>query len=231
MAQFENLLENLRSAFGEKIVSFSVHDDQLTVELPKEHLREICLELRDKEVFHFEQLMDVAGIDYSMYGLDEWKKQSATFTGFSRGVTSPHAMPTELQPKSRFALAYQLLSLKNYQRLRLKVFINEDPPLLDTVIGIWDSANWYEREAFDLFGILFRGHPDLRRILTDYGFIGHPFRKDFPLIGDVEMRYDATVTRCIYEPVKITERTLVPRVIREDHRYIVEEEEGGDIHG
>ena len=226
MAEIKTLLDNLQSQFGDKILKRFMHDDQLTIEIAKEHLKEVCLILRDDAAFHFEQLMDLAGIDYLAYGSDEWKKQAATLTGYSRGVSVPHPMPVELQPPARFAVAYQLLSIKNNQRLRLKVFIENEPPLIDSVIDIWESTNWYEREAFDLYGILFNGHPDLRRILTDYGFIGHPFRKDFPLIGDIELRYDATTQRCIYEPVSIRPRTLVPKVIREDHRYIIEKEEG-----
>ena len=128
--------------------------------------------------------------------------------------------PTEYQPAGRFAVVYHLLSVSLNQRLRLKVFCPEGAvPLLDSVTGVWASADWYEREAFDLYGILFRGHSDLRRLLTDYGFIGHPFRKDFPLSGNVEMRYDPEKGRVVYEPVSIEPRTLVPKVIRDDHRY------------
>jgi NADH-quinone oxidoreductase subunit C len=124
-----------------------------------------------------------------------------------------------MDPKNRFAAVYHLLSVTHNVRLRVKTFLDADRPIVDSVIGIWPSANWFEREAFDLFGILFTGHPDLRRILTDYGFIGHPFRKDFPLIGHVEMRYDPEQQRVVYQPVSIEPRTLVPRVIREDSRY------------
>jgi NADH-quinone oxidoreductase subunit C len=124
-----------------------------------------------------------------------------------------------MDPKNRFAAVYHLLSITRNVRLRVKAFLDADRPIVDSVVGIWASALWFEREAFDLFGIMFRGHPDLRRLLTDYGFIGHPFRKDFPLIGQVEMRYDAEQQRVIYEPVSIEPRTLVPRVIREDSRY------------
>ena len=120
-----------------------------------------------------------------------------------------------------------MLSIQNNHRIRLKVFVDGEPPVLDSVIGVWSGANWYEREAFDLFGILFSGHPDLRRILTDYGFVGHPFRKDFPLVGNVEMRYDPERERVVYEPVSITPRVLVPRVLREDHRYLADEADEG----
>ena len=123
----------------------------------------------------------------------------------------------------RFAVAYHLLSVKNNHRVRLKVFASGEVPLVDSVIPVWSSANWFEREAFDLFGIVFEGHPDLRRILTDYGFVGHPFRKDFPLSGNVEMRYDPEKGRVVYQPVSIEARNMVPRVIREDHRYVTPE--------
>lgn len=221
------LFKQLQKRLKDKIVHCYLQVDQITVTVLPEKLREVCLKLRDHEKFHFEILVDICGIDYSTYGLDEWKKTDATRSGFSRGVlTTPESIPVEMKPSSRFAVAYHLLSIKNNQRVRVKVFIPDEPPMIDSVNDIWASANWYEREAFDLYGILFKNHPDLRRILTDYGFIGHPFRKDFPLIGQVEMRYDATASRCVYEPVSIVPRTLVPKVIREDHRYLITEEEG-----
>jgi NADH-quinone oxidoreductase subunit C len=142
---------------------------------------------------------------------------SATRSGFSRGVNRGARKPHE---GARFAVAYNLLSITNNQRIRIRARCEDaEDPIIDTVVDIWTGANWFEREAFDLFGILFTGHPDLRRILTDYGFIGHPFRKDFPLIGNVEVRYDVEKKRVVYEPVSIEPRTLVPRVIREDRRY------------
>ncbi|MEJ2553696.1 MAG: NADH-quinone oxidoreductase subunit C, partial [Gammaproteobacteria bacterium] len=135
--------------------------------------------------------------------------------------------------EERFAVVYHLLSVARNQRLRLKVLLEEEVPRVDSVVEVWNNANWYEREAFDLFGILFDGHPDFRRILTDYGFIGHPFRKDFPLIGNVYMRYDQEKRRVVYEPVGIQPRVLVPRVIRHDSRYEgdVPERAGGDRNG
>jgi NADH-quinone oxidoreductase subunit C len=164
-------------------------------------------------------LIDLCGVDFLYYGVDEWEKEETTKTGFSRGVL-PFSEKKSIWPKPRFAVVYHLLSLTHSHRVRLRSFPFEgDPPMIDSVMDIWNSANWYEREAFDLFGIIFKGHPDLRRILTDYGFIGHPFRKDFPVIGNVEMRYDAAQQRCIYEPVSIQPRTLVPKVIRKDTRY------------
>src|SRR5262249_17212960 len=150
-----------------------------------DELVEAATELRDNAQFKFAQLIDLAGVDYLAYGRDEWTTTDSTSTGFSRGVerTRPVA---QLNDASRFAVTYQLLSIANNTRLTLRCRCEgEEPPVIDSVVDVWASANWFEREAFDLFGILFKGHPDLRRILTDYGFIGHPFRKDFPLIGNV----------------------------------------------
>ncbi len=192
--------------------------DELCYEVQPADLKQVCLALRDSPDLKFEVLIDVAGVDYLDYGTAEWKTESATNSGFSRGVNRsgvrrPH-------DGARFAVAYQLLSITHNQRLRIRARCEDaEDPIIDSVVDIWPGANWFEREAFDLFGILFTGHPDLRRILTDYGFIGHPFRKDFPLIGNVEVRYDADKQRVIYEPVTIEPRTLVPKVIRDDNRY------------
>lgn len=231
MADMQILLEQLLERFNDRIVGHCIHREQLTIEVPAEDILSFCYELRDNAHFDFKMLIDLCGVDYLVYGVDEWQTQSATLTGFSRGVTNENYEPEEFHPKARFAVVYHLLSLNKNQRLRVKTFVKGEPPMLDSVIDVWPASNWYEREAFDLYGILFKGHPDLRRILTDYGFIGHPFRKDFPLIGNVEMRYDATAGRCIYEPVSIRSRTLVPKVIREDHRYLVELEEEDNTHG
>lgn len=207
---------------------------ELTLIVPRENLRTLCFALRDREAFKFEQLIDVCGVDYLDYGMDEWLTDDATASGFERATdrSKPHRVhglsevegvsddtSPQLTPPGRFAAIYHLLSITHNHRVRLKVFLKEDSPLVDSVIDIWKAADWFEREAFDLYGILFKGHPDLRRILTDYGFIGHPFRKDFPLIGEVEMRYDATMQRVIYQPVSIQPRILVPKVIRDDNRY------------
>jgi NADH-quinone oxidoreductase subunit C len=199
---------------------------EFTIEVNPADLLSVCQQLRDDPELGFEQLIDVCGIDYLEYGRTEWRTFESTSTGFSRGVERrSHPVAAEdahivLQPERRFAVAYHLLSIRHNQRLRVRTFCADDEaPVVDSVIGIWASADWFEREAFDLFGILFRGHPDLRRLLTDYGFIGHPFRKDFPLIGNVEVRYDPDKRRVIYQPVSIEPRTLVPKVIREDHRY------------
>ena len=162
--------------------------------------------------------MDLCGVDYSTYGGSAWETKSATDKGFGRAVDNTSREEPE-DEGFRYAVVYHILSLKHNMRLRVKVRLDAGQPMIDSVTSIWESANWYEREAFDLFGILFDGHQDLRRILTDYGFIGHPFRKDFPLIGNVEMRYDADKKRVVYEPVSIQERTLVPRVIRGDNRH------------
>ena len=192
--------------------------DELCYEVQPEKLKEVALSLRDSPELKFEILIDVAGIDYLDYATTEWKTFSATGSGFSRGVNRGGArVPHD---GARFAVAYHLLSITHNHRLRLRSrCVDAEDPIIDSLVEVWAGANWFEREAFDLFGILFTGHPDLRRILTDYGFIGHPFRKDFPLIGNVEVRYDADKQRVVYEPVSIEMRTLVPKVIRDDNRY------------
>jgi len=179
----------------------------------------VCRTLRDHPDLKFEMLMDLAGVDFLHYGRDDWETEGATRSGFSRARFPQSARPDPDAP-GRFAVVYNLLSVSHNRRLRLTVRCPDTAePVVDSVVEIWASANWFEREAFDLFGILFRGHPDLRRILTDYGFIGHPFRKDFPLIGNVEVQYDPDKRRVVYQPVSITPRVLVPKVIRHDHRY------------
>lgn len=201
--------------------------NELTIELPLDKFIENCLRLRDDDDFRFEQLIDVCGIDYLTHGEVEWETTTATGSGFSRGVTRGEVSSTPSDDSmDRFAVIYHLLSITNNQRLRVKVALSTNAPIVDSVVDVWSSANWYEREAFDLFGILFRSHPDLRRLLTDYGFIGHPFRKDFPLIGNVEMRYDTDKQRVVYEPVSIDPRILVPKVKRDDHRYVHTATEG-----
>lgn len=222
MSDIYTLSEHLQQQFGEQITHCEIACGQITVEVPHEYLHQMCLILRDDPRFRFEQLIDICGIDYLHYGMTWWDTQQTTETGFSRGVRDKHEQPETVWQKPRFAVIYHLLSVSLNHRVRLKVFANNaEPPLLDSVIDIWASADWFEREAFDLFGIVFKDHPDLRRLLTDYGFVGHPFRKDFPLIGNVEIRYDAAAQRCVYEPVSIQPRTLVPKVIRDDHRYLL----------
>ena len=191
----ETLAARVKERLGDAVVTLTVRLGEITVEVNREQLRRACQTLRDESIFGFEQLIDVCGVDYGAYKQEE--------TG------APHAGP-------RFAVVYHLLSVKNNRRLRLRTFLDEDAPIVDSVVDLWPSANWYERETFDLFGIIFEGHPDLRRILTDYGFVGHPFRKDFPLIGQVEMRYDAEKGRVVYQPVSIEPRVNIPRVIREE---------------
>ena len=192
--------------------------DELCYEVQPANIKDVCLALRDDPDLRFEILIDLAGLDYLEYAASEWKTFSATGSGFSRGVN--RGGPRKPHDGARFAVAYQLLSITHNQRLRLRARCEDaEDPIIDSVVDVWPGANWFEREAFDLFGILFTGHPDLRRILTDYGFIGHPFRKDFPLIGNVEVRYDADKQRVVYEPVSIEPRTLVPKVIRNDNRY------------
>ncbi len=220
------LSEHIQQRFGSKILALTTDYDELTIEVLPSELLYVCQALRDEPLFCFEELIDLAGVDYSEYGVAEWTTNTATSSGFSRGVEKKSALNKWEKP--RFAVVYHLLSLTLNRRLRLKTFVSEAQPIVPSVIDIWNSANWYEREAFDLFGILFEGHPDLRRLLTDYGFIGHPFRKDFPLIGNVEMRYSAKEQRVIYEPVSIKPRTLVPKTIRSDHRYLDGKEE---VHG
>jgi len=179
--------------------------------------------LRDDDKCCFEQLIDVCGIDYLAYGQSEWDTDSSSF---SRGVKREFSFDEDESGEAvefdgkRFAVVIHLLSIKHNQRIRVKSYCEDNGfPVMDSVESIWNSANWFEREAFDLFGIIFNGHPDLRRILTDYGFIGHPFRKDFPLIGHLDMRYDEAQKRVVYEPVSIEPRVLVPRIIREDQRF------------
>ena len=193
---------------------------ELAYEVEAATLLSVCRTVRDAEDLKFEMLMDLAGVDYLHHGRDDWQTESATRSGFSRAQQAQSAAAPDPAAPGRFAVIYNLLSISHNQRLRLKAICPDTAePVLDSVVDIWASANWFEREAFDLFGILFRGHPDLRRILTDYGFIGHPFRKDFPLIGNVEVQYDPERQRVVYQPVSITPRVLVPKVIRRDHRY------------
>ena len=192
---------------------------ELAYETDAAALLSVCHTLRDAPELRFQMLMDLAGVDYLHYGRDDWQTEGATRSGFSRARLAQEGPPDPGAP-GRFAVVYQLLSIANNQRLRLRVRCPDTAePAVDSVIDVWASANWFEREAFDLFGIVFRGHPDLRRILTDYGFIGHPFRKDFPLSGNVEVQYYPDKQRVVYRPVSITPRVLVPKVIRHDHRY------------
>ena len=191
-AKLERLKNTLDSSLGGKIVSLSESLGELTLVVEAKDYAATARQLRDDPAVRFEELIDLCGVDYSGFGEGGWKGR-------------------------RFAVVSHLLSLAHNWRLRLRAFAAEDDfPVVDSLTGVWPNADWYEREAFDLFGIMFTGHADLRRILTDYGFIGHPFRKDFPLSGNVEMRYDPEQKRVIYQPVTIEPREITPRVIRED---------------
>jgi NADH-quinone oxidoreductase subunit C len=214
----ETLAQSVAARLGDAAERVPALASELCYEIPAERLRALAGLLRDAPELKFEVLADLSGVDYLHYGQDEWQTQAATSTGFSRGVQTRPAGGTG--HKHRFAVVYHLLSVAHNRRVRLRVYCQDgEPPVLDSVSDLWSAANWFEREAFDLYGILFRGHPDLRRILTDYGFVGHPFRKDFPLSGHVEVRYDPDKGRVVYQPVSIEPRTLVPKVIRHDNRY------------
>ncbi|MBK7898697.1 MAG: NADH-quinone oxidoreductase subunit C [Azonexus sp.] len=191
-AKLETLSQNLQNAFGNKLKSLKVALGEVTIEVAATDYLDVMRALRSDATLKFEELIDLCGVDYSTYGDSVWQGK-------------------------RFAAVTHLLSIANNWRLRVRVFAEDDQfPAVDSVTGVWTSANWFEREAFDLYGIAFIGHDDLRRILTDYGFIGHPFRKDFPISGNVEMRYDPDQARVIYQPVTIEPRENTPRIVRED---------------
>ena len=192
MSSVETLLKEIKSIFGKEITRASIEHNELTIEVKIDDLLPTLKTLKQHKVFQFAQLIDLCGVDYKDYGEGTWTK-------------------------SRFAVVYHFLSIEHNHRIRVRTFSKEeDFPLFPSIIDLWPAANWYEREAFDLFGFMFTDHPDLRRILTDYGFVGYPFRKDFPMIGNVEVRYDDVQKRVIYQPVSIDERNNVPRIIREE---------------
>jgi NADH-quinone oxidoreductase subunit C len=218
--RLQSLAGAVAAALPGKLRPIVNHCAELTYEVAPDALLEVAGVLRDSGDLKFEMCMDVCGVDYLEHGRAEWKTQDATSSGFSRGVARGSEIDAPVTPGTRFAVVYHLLSISLNHRLRLRVFCGDDAePMVDSVTGIWAGADWFEREAFDMFGILFKGHPDLRRLLTDYGFIGHPFRKDFPLSGNVEVRYDPEKGRVVYQPVSIDPRVLVPKVIRHDNRY------------
>jgi len=191
--RLQRLYDALQGALQGKVAKLAERLGEITLEVGAADYHEVALALRDHPELRFEQALDLYGVDYSTYGARPWERE-------------------------RFAAVLQLLSVSKNWRLRLRVFCPDDDfPKLDSVSDVWPSVNWFEREAFDLFGIVFEGHPDLRRILTDYGFIGHPFRKDFPVSGYVEMRYDPEQKRVVYQPVTIEPREITPRVVREEH--------------
>ena len=188
----EILLKEIKSTFGKEVSHTFIEHNELTIEVKIDDLLATLKTLKQHKAFQFKQLIDLCGVDYKDYGEGAWTKP-------------------------RFALVYHFLSIEHNHRIRVRTFSKEENfPLFPSVIDLWPAANWYEREAFDLFGFMFTDHPDLRRILTDYGFVGYPFRKDFPMIGKVEMRYDDVQKRVVYQPVSIEERNNVPRIIREE---------------
>ena len=213
--------EQLNDLIDQYLNSFEIvktnDDTSITLELKKDDLIEICSLLKNTDALNFSMLIDICGIDYLHYGVGDWETTKATASGYSRAVQQNTIIPDpdEKYQEKRFAVIYHLLSIDKNWRIRLKTFTgSENPPIVQSVTGIWNSADWFEREAFDLFGIYFDGHPDLRRILTDYGFIGHPFRKDFPLSGNLEVFHDDLEEKVKYRPVSITTRPTVPKVIR-----------------
>jgi len=227
----DSLKSYLETELGSKLQSANIAFGELTIEVNPRDWLEVAQILRNDLRTQFNQLIDLCGVDYLTFGSTEWETHTSNF---SRGVqaagierfdfdSSPDTAPEFTG--QRFAVVLHLLSTVKNHRIRVKTYCpDNDLPIVDSIVDIWSSANWYEREAFDLYGILFKNHPDLRRILTDYGFVGHPFRKDFPLVGHVEMRYDEQKKRVVYEPVSIDPRVLVPRVVREDERFIPAEE-------
>ena len=236
----------LRARFTSALVEVTLPRGEVGMVVHASEWREACRSLRDE--FGFEVLIDLCGVDHLGYGTDEWDTDVSS-EGFSRGVegkgpgrfrygetpsqqlAEPDGIGEIPLPENRYSVVAQLLSIANNRRLRVTCFAPDDAlPVVDSLCDVWEGVNWFEREAFDLFGVVFPGHPDLRRILTDYGFIGHPFRKDFPLIGNVEVRYDAEKQRVVYEPVTSVEpRVLVPRVIRDDARYQTTAGESNDL--
>jgi NADH-quinone oxidoreductase subunit C len=219
--------ERLKARLQDRLVSVREALGETTVEVTPESFADAARLLRDDADFSFEQMIDLCGVDFLGYGDDEWETANVSSEGFSRGVEGegPGRFTWEQRPRGngperRFAVVVHLLSVRHNKRLRLRCFASDNSlPTVPSLVEVFPVANWFERECFDLFGILFEGHPDLRRILTDYGFVGHPFRKDFPLTGNVEVRYDAERQRVVYEPVSIEPRVGVPRVVREDSRW------------
>ena len=238
-SRLENLVAQLGAVLGDKLLRVTTSLGEVTIVVAPGDLPAAATALRDAPELRFEQLIDLCGVDYSSYGRATWEGEPEVEADAPTGGTAPAAgaapgidgtLPERAEAAEqvamneapsmgrRFAVVYHLLSVTHNRRLRLRVFADDDAfPVVPSVIGVWPAANWFEREAFDLYGIIFTGHPDLRRILTDYGFVGHPFRKDFPLSGNVEMRYDPDQQRVIYQPVTIEPRQNVPRIVREEN--------------
>ena len=221
--------DQLKSLLGDSLLNVSERLGEITIEVKSANYFDACHALRDAPEHAYDQLIDLCGVDYLGYGQDEWATQTVANEGFSRGVlgdAGPGRFNWADRPEAalvhqRFAVATHFLSYQHNRRVRVRVFTaDSQAPVVPSIVELWSGANWFEREAFDLFGIVFDGHPDLRRILTDYGFVGHPFRKDFPLIGNVEVRFDPVKGRVVYEPVSIEPRVGVPRVVRDDPRYL-----------
>jgi NADH-quinone oxidoreductase subunit C len=225
------IADQFTGRFGDRVTVGDTKSGITTIEIEVDAWQEICRALRDEEDFGYEQLTDLCGVDYLGYGQSEWATEDASQSGFGRGVEALgpgrfdwSSRPEAGEVRQRFGVVVHLMSFRHNRRLRIRCFApDEGMPIVPTLVDIWASANWYEREAFDLYGIVFEGHPDLRRIMTDYGFTGHPFRKDFPLIGNVAVRYDEQKGRIVYEPVDIEPRVTVPRVLRDDSRYKTDE--------
>lgn len=240
----QQLIEQLTARFGEAAVQVAQPRGEVTLEVATADYLTACQALRDE--FGFDTFIDLCGVDYLGHGSDEWDSVDVSSQGFSRGVEgqgpgrfnwgeqpsheSAGKAVADTRAERRFAAVLHLLSIRRNLRIRVRCFAPDDGlPVVASVTGLWPGANWFEREAFDLYGIIFEGHPDLRRILTDYGFVGHPFRKDFPLIGNVEVRYDEEKKRVVYEPVTSVEpRVGVARVIRDDARFATAEAERGN---
>lgn len=198
-------------------------EDMPSLCFSREHVVEMMLILRDDPELHFEMLSDLCGVDYLDYGIDDWRGDASTTMGFTRAKTLQHERHSGNWSKPRFATVYHLLSLKYNRRVRVKVYLDIEDLKTPSVMHIWPTADWFEREAYDLYGFIYTDHPDLRRLLTDYGFKGHPFRKDYPMEGKYELYYDADKERCVFQPVTINARVNIPKVIRKDNRYIPNE--------
>ncbi len=217
----------LAASLGQKAVAISEVGGELAVDVLPENWLSVVKHLAEEPEWQFDMLIDVVGVDFLSYGDDEWDTSDVSSEGYSRGVEGEGAgrfawaeRPRKVDVPNRFAVVVQLLSIEHNQRIRLRSFCGDDDvPMMPSLTSLHPGANWFERETFDMFGIVFEGHPDLRRLLTDYGFVGHAFRKDFPLIGNVEVLYDAEQRRVVYQPVTIEPRVLVPRTIRDDSRY------------